>query len=210
MAETGKEAFMKILIGTNNAHKAQEIRDMLSDFEILRPKDIGLDMDVEENGGSFEENAMIKAKAFAEASGMMTLADDSGLEVDCLNGEPGIYSARYCPKPGADDRDRRDFLLENIRKCGAVRPWTARFVCHIAVVFPDGRTTLTTVGTCEGEIIPEERGSGGFGYDPIFYMPEKGMTLSEMTEEGKNAVSHRGNAVKKAAPLLRAYANAQE
>lgn len=195
---------MKILLGTNNAHKAQEIRDMLPDFEILRPKDIGLDLDVDENGSTFEENALIKAKAFAEASGMITLADDSGLEVDCLNGEPGIYSARYCPKPGADDKDRRDWLLKNIRERGAERPWKARFVCEIAVVFPEGNKTLKARGTCEGEIIPEERGSGGFGYDPIFYMPDKGMTLSEMTEEEKNAVSHRGNAVKKAAPLLRA------
>ena len=195
---------MKILLGTNNAHKAQEIRDMLPDFEILRPKDIGLDLDVDENGSTFEENALIKAKAFAVASGMITLADDSGLEVDCLNGEPGIYSARYCPKPGADDKDRRDWLLKNIRARGAEQPWKARFVCEIAVVFPEGNKTLKARGTCEGEIIPEERGSGGFGYDPIFYMPDKGMTLSEMTEEEKNAVSHRGNAVKKAAPLLRA------
>ena len=200
---------MKLLIGTNNAHKAKEIRDMLPEFEILRPKDIGLDMDVEETGNSFEENALIKAKAFAEASGLVTLADDSGLEVDCLNGEPGIYSARYCPKPGADDKDRRDYLLENIRKNGAERPWTARFVCEIAVVFPGENKTLMTVGTCEGEIIPEERGTGGFGYDPIFYMPDKDMTLSEMTEEQKNAVSHRGNAIKKAAPLLRKYAESK-
>ncbi len=196
---------MKILIGTNNAHKAQEIRDMLPEFEIVRPKEIGLDLDVEENGTTFEENAVIKAKAFAEASGMVTLADDSGLEVECLNGEPGIYSARYCPKPGADDKDRRDYLLDNIRKCGAEKPWKARFVCEIAIVFPERNKTLLSTGYCEGEIIPEERGTGGFGYDPIFYMPDKGMTLSEMTEEEKNAVSHRGNAVKKAAPLLRAY-----
>ena len=182
---------------------------MLPDFEILRPKDIGLDLDVDENGTTFEENALIKAKAFAEASGMVTLADDSGLEVECLNGEPGIFSARYCPRPGADDKDRRDYLLENIRKCGAERPWKARFVCEIAIVFPDRNKTLLAAGYCGGEIIPEERGSGGFGYDPIFFMPDKGMTLSEMTEEEKNAVSHRGNAIKKAAPLLRAYLQEQ-
>ncbi len=195
---------MKILIGTNNAHKAQEIRDMLPEFEIVRPKDIGLDLDVDENGKTFEENAMIKAKAFAEASGMITLADDSGLEVDCLHGEPGIYSARYCPKPGADDADRRHYLLENIQKCGAARPWTARFRCEIAVVFPEEGKTLRASGSCEGEIIPEERGSNGFGYDPIFYRSEEKMTLSEMTEAEKNAISHRGNAIKKAAPFLRA------
>ncbi len=178
---------------------------MLPEFEIVRPKDIGLDLEVDENGSTFEENAVIKAKAFAEASGMVTLADDSGLEVECLHGEPGIYSARYCPKPGADDKDRRDYLLENIRKCGAKRPWKARFVCEIAIVFPEQKKTLLSAGYCEGEIIPEERGNGGFGYDPIFYMPDRNMTLSEMTEEEKNAVSHRGNAIKKAAPLLRVY-----
>lgn len=193
---------MRILIGTNNAHKAQEIRDMLPDAEIVRPKDIGLDLDVDENGQSFEENALIKAQAFAEASGMITLADDSGLEVDCLNGEPGIYSARYCPKPGADDRDRRQYLLENIRKSGAPRPWTARFRCEIAVVFPEGNKVLRASGTCEGEIIPEERGSNGFGYDPVFFKPELGKTLAELSEEQKNAVSHRGNAIKKAKPFL--------
>ena len=195
---------MKILIGTNNAHKAQEIQDMLPDFEIVRPKDIGLELDVEENGTTFEENAMIKAKAFAEASGMVTLADDSGLEVDCLNGEPGIYSARYCPKPGADDADRRHYLLENIQKCGAEQPWTARFRCEIAVVFPGQNKTLQASGACEGEIIPEERGSNGFGYDPIFYRADEERTLAEMTEDEKNAISHRGNAIQKAAPLLRA------
>ncbi|MBQ6502821.1 MAG: RdgB/HAM1 family non-canonical purine NTP pyrophosphatase [Flexilinea sp.] len=193
---------MKILIGTNNAHKAQEIRDMLPEHEIVRPKDIGLDLDVDENGKTFEENALIKARAFAKASGIVTLADDSGLEVDCLNGEPGIYSARYCPKPGADDADRRQYLLQNIRACGAERPWHARFVCEIAVVFPGEHRTILSRGTCEGEIIPEERGHSGFGYDPIFYKPDKGMTLAEMTEEEKNAISHRGNAVKKIAPLL--------
>ena len=193
---------MKILIGTNNAHKAQEIRDMLPGIEIVRPKDIGLDLDVDENGKSFEENAMIKAKAFAEASGMVTLADDSGLEVDCLNGEPGIYSARYCPKPGADDADRRHYLLENIQKCDAERPWTARFRCEIAIVFPGENRTLRASGACEGEIIPEERGSNGFGYDPVFYKPELGRTLAELSEAEKNAISHRGNAIKKAKPFL--------
>ena len=198
---------MKILIGTNNAHKAQEIRDMLPGHEIFRPKDIGLDLDVVEDGTTFEENAKIKAKAFAEASGMVTLADDSGLEVDCLNGEPGIYSARYCPKEGADDADRRQYLLENIRISGAQRPWTARFVCEIAMVFPGENRTIMSRGTCEGEIIPEERGTSGFGYDPVFYKPEKGMTLAEMTEEEKNSLSHRGNAIKKIIPLLERIEN---
>ena len=194
---------MKILLGTNNAHKAQEIRDMLPDHEIVRPMDIGLELDVEENGKTFEENAKIKALAFAEASGMVTLADDSGLEVKCLRGEPGIYSARYCPKPGATDADRRKYLLENIQKKGAKQPWKARFRCEICVVFPgENLKTLMSSGICEGEIIPEERGSNGFGYDPIFFKPELGKTLAELTEEEKNAISHRGNAIKKLKPFL--------
>lgn len=193
---------MKILIGSNNAHKAKEIQDMLPDYEVLRPKDIGLNLDPEENGTTFAENALIKAKTFADASGLLTMADDSGLEVECLNGEPGIYSARYCPKPGADDADRRQYLLENIRKCGAPRPWNARFCCAMAIVSPAGEVRQV-FGTCSGCIIPEERGTNGFGYDPIFYKPELGMTLAEMSEEQKNAVSHRGNALKQALPILK-------
>lgn len=193
---------MKILIGSNNAHKAKEIQDMLPDYEVLRPKDIGLNLDPEENGTTFAENALIKAKTFADASGLLTMADDSGLEVECLNGEPGIYSARYCPKPGADDADRRQYLLENIRKCGAPRPWNARFCCAMAIVSPAGEVRQV-FGTCGGCIIPEERGTNGFGYDPIFYKPELGMTLAEMSEEQKNAVSHRGNALKQALPILK-------
>ena len=197
---------MKILIGSNNAHKAKEIQDMLPDYEVLRPKDIGLDLEPEENGKTFAENALIKAKAFAEASGLLTMADDSGLEVACLNGEPGIYSARYCPKPGADDADRRHYLLDNIRKCGAERPWKARFCCAMAIVPPNGEVRQV-FGTCEGVIIPEERGSNGFGYDPIFFKPEFNMTLAEMTEEQKNSISHRGNALKQALPILKELAS---
>ena len=197
---------MKILIGSNNAHKAKEIQDMLPDYEVLRPKDIGLDLEPEENGKTFAENALIKAKAFADASGLLTMADDSGLEVACLNGEPGIYSARYCPKPGADDADRRHYLLDNIRKCGAERPWKARFCCAMAIVPPNGEVRQV-FGTCEGVIIPEERGSNGFGYDPIFFKPEFGMTLAEMTEEQKNSISHRGNALKQALPILKELAS---
>ncbi len=193
---------MKILIGSNNAHKVKEIQDMLPEYEVLRPKDIGLNLDPEENGTTFAENALIKAKTFAEASELLTMADDSGLEVECLNGEPGIYSARYCPKPGADDADRRHYLLENIQKCGAPRPWKARFCCAMAIVSPSG-AVRQVFGTCEGCIIPEERGSNGFGYDPIFCKPEFGMTLAEMSEEQKNAVSHRGNALKQALPILK-------
>lgn len=201
---------MRILIGTNNAHKVQEIRELLSDYQIVTPAEAGIDIDVEENGSTFEENATIKAKAFANVSHLLTLADDSGLQVDCLNGAPGIYSARYSPKPHATDADRRQVLLKNLHDGNFSKPWKARFYCAIAIVKPDGEVEMAH-GTCEGEIIEEERGTGGFGYDPIFFVPNKGMTLSEMSEKEKNAISHRGNAIKNARKILKAIeANNEE
>ena len=197
------------VIATGNPGKIKDFAHILGtenkEFKTL--KDIGFTDDIVEDGDSFEANAIIKSSTVAkwlcekhiEAS---VLADDSGLEVFALNGEPGIYSARYCPKPGADDADRRHYLLENIQKCGAERPWTARFRCEIAIVFPGENRTLRASGACEGEIIPEERGSNGFGYDPVFYKPELGRTLAELSEAEKNAISHRGNAIKKAKPFL--------
>lgn len=185
---------MKILVGTNNAHKVMEIRRMLPEYEIVTPAELGIRADIVEDGASFEENARIKAEGFAGLAGLITFADDSGLQVDCLDGAPGIYSARYCPKPGATDADRRAYLLENIRKAGAPRPWTARFYCAIALICPDGRM-FEVHGSCEGEIAEAEQGANGFGYDPIFYVPRFGKTLAEMAEDEKNAISHRGNAI---------------
>ena len=192
---------MKILVGTNNQHKVMEIRRMLPEFEIVTPKEVGIQADVVEDGTTFEANALIKAKAFAEMSGLMTFADDSGLQVDCLNGEPGIYSARYCPKPGATDADRRAWLLENIRKGGYPKPWTARFYCAIVLIAPDGQV-YNVNGTCEGEITDAEQGANGFGYDPVFFVPRFGKTLAQMTEDEKNAISHRGNAIRALRPIL--------
>jgi XTP/dITP diphosphohydrolase len=186
----------KLLLATNNAGKALELRQLLAplpQITILTPKDLGLDLHVDETGATYAENAALKALTFVQASGLVTLADDSGLEVDALDGAPGLHSARYSPKPGATDADRRAFLLENL--AGIPRPWTARVRAVIAVVVP-GEEPLFAEGTCEGEIIPEERGTNGFGYDPIFFMPDKGRTMAELSDEEKNLVSHRGNAVR--------------
>ena len=190
----------KILVGYNNKHKIGEIRKMLPEYEIVTPADLKITKEIAETGKSFEENAMIKAMGFFEAGGgIITLADDSGLEVDALNGEPGIYSARYCKKENATDGDRRALLIKNLS--GKPRPWKARFCCVIALAFPDEELILAH-GICEGEIIPEERGSNGFGYDPIFFIKKFNKTLSEMTEDEKNSISHRGNAIKEAKRIL--------
>lgn len=191
---------MKILIGSNNKHKFQEIREILPEYNLLTPADLGLNLEIDETGSTFEENATLKAVAYCKASGLITLADDSGLEVDCLNSAPGIHSHRYLPKPGATDAERRYFLLQNLQ--GKPQPWTARFYCAAAIATPQNDHVLMAHGICEGLIINEERGSGGFGYDPIFFVPERGKTLSEMTESEKNEISHRGNAMKIARTLL--------
>ena len=149
-------------------------------------------MDVEETGTTFEENALLKAKAVMEASGMAAIADDSGLMVDALNGEPGVYSARYGGKDS--DAARTAYLLENMAQVPEEER-TARFVSAIACALPDGRV-VTSRGTCEGRILFETRGDNGFGYDPVFYVPEIGMTFAEADGERKNAISHRGNALK--------------
>jgi XTP/dITP diphosphohydrolase len=154
---------------------------------------------VEEDGSTYAENASKKALAFARASGLISLADDSGLEVDALGGAPGLYSARYSPKPGAKDADRRAYLLENLRN--QPRPWMARFHATIAIATPLGEVQLVD-GNCPGEIIPGERGTGGFGYDPIFYLAELGKTMAELPSEEKNRLSHRGRAARAARPIL--------
>lgn len=192
---------MKILIGSNNAHKAREIRTMMPEHEIFTPKEIGLEIDPDETGTTFAENAMLKARSFAAHTDMTVLADDSGLQVEALNNEPGIYSARYCPKPDATDADRRAYLLEKLKSSSAERPWKARFCCTVALVFPDGSSEIVE-GFSYGEIIPEERGDDGFGYDPLFYVPEFGRTYAELSGEEKNKISHRGNAIKAVREVL--------
>ena len=205
----------KLLIATNNRGKLKEIRAILNDLDVklLSPADLGLELEVEEDGQTYTENASKKALAFSQASGLTSLADDSGLEVDALNGAPGLHSARYGPpvtlppfsgKMGGDgggftDADRRAFLLKTLN--GKPRPWTARFRATVAIVGP-GSSVQLVEGTCPGQIIPVERGTGGFGYDPIFQLDGMDKTMAELGMEEKNRLSHRGQAVRKAIPIL--------
>ena len=191
----------KIIFATGNQGKMREVRRILENLkiegeetEILSMKEAGIDIDIEEDGASFEENAVIKAKAVAKAApGAIVLADDSGLQIDYLNGEPGIYSARYL---GEDTpyHIKNTNLIKRLEGVGDEKR-TARFVCAIAVAMPDG-TVDTQTGIIEGRIGYEEKGEGGFGYDPIFYVPEFGKTTAELSEDEKNAVSHRGKALR--------------
>jgi len=207
-----------LLIATNNQGKIKELQDLLKDtgVELITPAQINLDLDVIEDGHTYAENATKKAVAFAQASGLISLADDSGLEVDALHGAPGLYSARYgsdlaLPPFSASqkmegaggrqlsDKDRRAYLIKNLKD--KPRPWTALFHATIAIAVPEGKTYLTE-GFCEGEIIPEERGTGGFGYDPIFLLSELGKTMAELRMDEKNRLSHRAKAVMKAKDVL--------
>lgn len=180
------------VIATNNAHKLQEIREILENDhrKFLSMKEAGIATDPEETGTSFEENALIKARAACKAAGLPALADDSGLEVDALGGAPGIRSARYCE---GSDQDRVDFLLKNMETV-PVEQRGAQFVSAIACVYPDG-TEFVVRGICRGTILYENHGAGGFGYDPVFYVPGEGETFSSMSQERKNAISHRANAL---------------
>lgn len=196
----------KIIFATGNKGKIKEIQMILADLgvEVMTMKEAGIVIDIEENGSSYEENALIKARAVAEHTEYIVMADDSGLEIDYLNNEPGIYSARYM---GEDTsyRIKNANLIERLKGV-ADEERTARFVCAIAAVFPDGRE-VTTRGIIEGRIGYEEKGSNGFGYDPIFYVPKFGKTTAELTEEEKNQVSHRGNALMLMKEELKRYAN---
>jgi len=191
----------KLLIATNNKGKLREIQAVLQglDLELVSPADLDLDLDVEEDGQTYAENATKKALAFFQASGLVSLADDSGLEVDALNGAPGLHSARYVPLPGATDADRRATLLLNLSK--KPRPWVARFRATVAIAGP-GKGVKLAEGTCPGQIIPEERGTGGFGYDPIFLLESLGKTMAELEMNEKNRLSHRGRALQNAIPIL--------
>lgn len=189
----------KLLLASTNRGKLLEIQDLLPGFELLLPQQIGLNLSVEETGATYADNAALKARAYCQASGLPSLADDSGLEVDCLNGAPGLHSARYSAQPGAGDADRRALLLGNLAGCP--HPWRAHFHCTVAVALPDGRLFFAD-GDCPGEIIPGERGSNGFGYDPIFLLPELGLTMAELSRDQKNQLSHRARAVKAALPLI--------
>ena len=195
---------LKLLIATNNPHKLEEYQEIFADLPltITHPAAEGIEFDPEETGTTFEENAIIKAKAFAQVSDLPTLADDSGLEVDALGGEPGVYSARYGQTDKNDHIGRYQLLLKNL---AAKRvPWadrTARFRCVVALA-EKGQLFGTAQGIIEGLIAYEPRGSGGFGYDPVFLVPELNQTLAELTSDRKHSISHRGQAARAAIPLI--------
>lgn len=183
-----------MIFATGNMGKMKEIKAILGDIgeEILSMKEAGIDMDIVEDGSTFEENAIIKAKAVMERTGQLALADDSGLEIDALNKEPGIYSARYMGEDTPYEIKNRN-LIERMKGVKG-KDRSASFVCVIAAAFPDGEI-ITTRGTIEGVIAEEPAGENGFGYDPIVYVPEYGMTTGQMDPDAKNAISHRGKAL---------------
>ena len=194
----------KLLLATRNEGKIKELQELLQglDAEILIPGQLGLKLDIAESGETYLENAAKKAAVYAAESKLPSLADDSGLEVNALSGAPGIYSARYSPKVGANDKDRRDYLIEQLQD--QPKPWTAKFHCTVVLATPEGETHFA-VGECRGEIIPEERGAAGFGYDPIFMVSNLGKTMAELNMAEKNQVSHRSRAIKAIWPILTAH-----
>lgn len=186
----------KIVFATNNAGKLREIKEILADMdvEVIAMKDIGIDIPIDENGADFEENAIIKAKAVSAVCGEIVLADDSGLEIDYLNKQPGIYSARYMGEDTPYSIKNAN-LIERLHGVPDEKR-TARFICAMAAVFPDGEV-ITTHGEIEGRIGYHEKGSNGFGYDPIFYIPELDRTTAQLSDDEKNSISHRGKALRK-------------
>jgi XTP/dITP diphosphohydrolase len=194
-----------LLIGTRNPGKLSELRALLADLpiQLVDLDSIGLDLNVEETGGEYAANAIAKATAFAQASGLWTLADDSGLEVDALDGAPGVSSARLAG-PCSSDAERRQVLLRLLTPFP--RPWIAHFRCTMALASSHDEIDLT-VGSCHGELIPQERGTHGFGYDPIFLLPDLNRTLAELTMEEKNRLSHRAQALRAILPTLRQRLN---
>jgi XTP/dITP diphosphohydrolase len=195
---------MKVLIATTNTGKRKEFTSLLDGeyFDLVFPDDLGINLEVAETGSTYTENALLKARALCKASGLITLADDTGLEVDALNGRPGLYSARYARETAKSDQDRRAHLLQEL--ASHPRPWTARFVCVAALAHPAGEIA-TFEGSVSGDIIPQERGDHGFGYDRIFYIPAAGKTMAELTLEEKNNFSHRAMAVNLSVPQLLAW-----
>ena len=187
---------MKVVLASKNKHKLEEISKITEKFgiELVLQSELGIDLDVEETGTTFEENSFIKAEAVMKATGLPALADDSGIAVDALNGEPGIYSARYGFDDRLDDWGRLLLLLKNTEHVPDGQR-QAQFVCVITLVTPEGQT-IQARGEIHGELLREARGENGFGYDPIFFYPPFGKTTAELSPEEKNSVSHRGNALK--------------
>jgi XTP/dITP diphosphohydrolase len=192
----------KLLLATNNRGKARELKELLRElpFELVLPRELGITAEVVETGTTLEENAKIKATVLARRSGLLSLADDSGLEVDALGGEPGPLSARYAGE-GASDKDRVDYLLAKLKGVPREKR-TARFRCVIAIATPEGKVALCS-GECQGLIIFGPRGKEGFGYDPVFYFPGLDKTMAELPLDIKNKVSHRGEAAREAVKYLR-------
>ena len=186
---------MKVVLASKNKHKLVEISKITEKFgiELVLQSELGIDIDVEETGTTFEENSFLKADAVMKATGLPALADDSGIAVDALNGEPGVYSARYGFDDTLDDRGRMMLLLKNTQQVPDGQR-QAKFVCVITFITPDG-DTIQARGEIHGELTREPKGTNGFGYDPIFYYPPLGMTTAELPSEIKNQVSHRGNAL---------------
>lgn len=192
----------KFVLATNNPGKLREMSAILGELgvEVIGPRDLGISMEVEETGTTFAENAMLKAKAICEAAKLPAIADDSGLCVDALNGAPGVYSARYGGE-GLDDKDRYMLLLQNLR---GQTTRAAHFACAIACAFPNG-DELTAEGICPGTIAFAPMGEGGFGYDPVFFVPEFRKTFGQLTAEEKNKISHRGKALASFSEKLETY-----
>ena len=196
-----------IILASNNKDKVKEVKEILKGYDIISMKEAGIDVDIEENGTTFEENALIKARAIMKLTGQITMADDSGLEIDYLNKAPGVYSARFMGHDTSYDIKNR-ILLDRLEGVPDDER-TARFVCAVAAVFPDGTTSVVRE-TIEGQIGHEIVGANGFGYDPIFYVPEFGCTTAEMTPEQKNKLSHRGKALRAIKILLEEKLNEEE
>lgn len=199
---------MKLILASNNKNKLREFRQLIAgmDIELIGQRDAGCDFEVEETGATFEENAYLKCSAVTEATGIAAFADDSGLEVDALNGEPGVYSARYGPGHDASDAARYNYLLEKMEN---IEDRSARFVCCICCTMPNG-DIIRARGECEGYIMRTPHGEGGFGYDPVFHplCTDKGM--AELTPEEKNEISHRGKALREFIKKLDEYMKAAE
>ena len=199
-----------VLLATHNPGKVREIQALVDELppsiagliELVLPQRLDIQVEVQENGQTYQENAALKALAFCRASRLVTLADDSGLEVDALDSAPGLHSARYSLLLAASDADRRTLLLNNLQ--GFPRPWLARFRCVVALAAPWSEPPKLEFyeGICPGEIIPDERGENGFGYDPIFLLAELGKTMAELSTAEKNQLSHRAQAIKAALPGL--------
>ena len=197
---------MKLILASNNMNKLREFRELVAgmDIELISQREAGCDFEVDETGTTFEENAYLKASAVTAATGCAAVADDSGLMVDALGGEPGVYSARYGPGHDATDAERYGYLLS---KHGDEKNRAARFVCCICCTLPDG-TVLRSRGECEGEILSAPRGTNGFGYDPVFRPLGQQRGMAELTPEEKNAISHRGKALREFIKILKEHMNA--